>query len=57
MQSQTKLMELRELMEPTEQRELMDEVLDIYVEREVAWLKVHPTLIQGQRWSNQWEAM
>ena len=36
MQSQTELTEPRELMEPREQRELMDEVLDIYVEREVA---------------------
>ena len=43
MQSQTELMEL---IEP---RELMDEVLDVYVEYEVAWLEVHPTLIQGQR--------
>ena len=32
MQSQTKLMEL---MEPRELRELMDEVLDVYVEHEV----------------------
>ena len=33
MQSQTELTELKELMEA---RELMDEVLDVYVEREVA---------------------
>ena len=32
MQSQTKLMELRE---PREPRELMNEVLDVYVESEV----------------------
>ena len=39
MHSQTELSELmepRELMEPVEARELMDEVLDVYVEREVA---------------------
>ena len=36
MQSQTELMEPRELMEPAEQKELMDEVLDIYMEHEVA---------------------
>ena len=33
MESQTALMEL---MEPREPRELMDEVLDVYVEHEVA---------------------
>ena len=36
MQSQTKLMELRELMDLIESRELMDEVLDVYVECELA---------------------
>ena len=39
MQSQTELMESRELREPwelMELRELMDEVLDVYVEHEVA---------------------
>ena len=35
MQSQTKLIEPRELMESREPRELMDEVLDVYVEHEV----------------------
>ena len=30
-----------------ESRELMDEVLDVYAEREVAYMDVHPTLIQG----------
>ena len=38
MQSQSKLMELRELLEliePREPKELMDEVLNVYVEREV----------------------
>ena len=48
MQSQTELMELRELM---------DEVLNVYVEREVTWLEVHQTLIQSQPWSHRWEAM
>ena len=39
MQSQTELielMELMELMEPVEPRKLMDEVLDVYKEHEVA---------------------
>ena len=39
MQSQTKVMELMELREPKElrePRELKDEVLDVYVEDEVA---------------------
>ena len=42
MQSQTEVMEPRELreprelMEPREPREFMDEVLDVYVEHEVA---------------------
>ena len=36
MQSQTELMKPRKLMEPMEPMELMDEVLDVYVEREVA---------------------
>ena len=38
MLSQSKLMELRELLEliePREPKELMDEVLNVYVEREV----------------------
>ena len=43
-------MEPRELMEPREPRELMDEVLDVYLEHEVAYLEVHPTLIQGKGW-------
>ena len=39
MQSQMELiglMESRELIEPVESRELMDEVLDVYIERNVA---------------------
>ena len=35
MQSQTELMEPRELMEMMEPRELMDEVLDVYMKCEV----------------------
>ena len=50
MQSQMELMEQRELREPME---LMDEVLDVYVEHEVAYLEVDPTLIQGQGWCHQ----
>ena len=36
MQSQTKLMEPRELRESRETNKLMDEVLDVYVKHEVA---------------------
>ena len=36
MQSQTELMEPRELMKLREPKEQMDEVLDVYVEHEVA---------------------
>ena len=48
MQSQTELME---------SRELMDEVLDVYLELEAAKLEVHLTLIQGQPQSHRSEAM
>ena len=57
MESQTELMELREPREQMELRELMDEVLDIYVEHEVAYLEVHPTVIQGQGWCHRWEVI
>ena len=42
MESET---ELRELMEP---RELMDGVVDVHVEYEVAYLKVYPSKVKGQ---------
>ena len=47
-------MELRELMEP---RELMDGVVDVHVEYEVAYLEVYPTQVKGQRWYHLWDAM
>ena len=56
MQSQTELMESREPRELMERREPRDEVLDVYVEHEVA-LEVDPTLIQGQGWCHRWETM
>ena len=51
MESET---EPRELMEP---KYLMDEVVDVHVEYEVAWLEVYPTQVKGQGWYQPWEAM
>ena len=35
----------------------MDEVVDVHVEYEVAWLELYPTLVKGQGWCHRWEAM
>ena len=51
MESET---EPRELMEP---RYLMDEVVDVHIEYEVAYLEVYPTQVKGQGWCHPWEAM
>ena len=42
-----------ELMETVELRELMDEILNVYIEHEVTYFEVHPSLIQGQPWSHR----
>ena len=63
MESEKELRELvepRELMEPRvlmEPRYLMDGVVDVHVEYEVAYLKVYPTQVKGQRWYHLWDAM
>ena len=49
--------ELRELIEPRELMEpgyLMDGVVDVHVEYEVAYLEVYPTQVKGQRWYHLW---
>ena len=35
----------------------MDEVVDVHVEYEVAWLRVYPTQVKGQRQCHPWEAI
>ena len=35
----------------------MDEVVDVHIEYEVAYLEVYPTPVKGQGWCHRWEAM
>ena len=48
MESETELREMMEAREQMEPRYLMDGVVDVHVEYEVAYSEVYPTQVKGQ---------